>query len=371
MVRMKQQLSQWQFIFLMMWVVMGNGILFAPAAMAKFVVQDGWISACLLIVAVVILCLIVVLYVRTFATRSLVQSLILTFGPWLGRLLSLYFLLWIFVSTCMFLRKFTFYVEDTLLPLTPPYILAALFILPVAYAVWHGIEVIGRLAVVFAPVSMIVTATLTILMSRHIDLRQITPVLADGWTPILRGATVPWRFGTELLLCLMFLKDVKVGLRSMGINLIIVGLILTFFGVLVEILIVGVLGQQITSSEYPILEAVRTIQLGDFLGRLDSFYTVGTVSLLVLKLTVYQYVLSLTIQELFQLSHYRPILFAVTFILWAGSMIFFPDLPSLDQFGRDAVPAFFVSALVMLPLIAILGMTLQKWMKKLPWSPKV
>ncbi|OFW81502.1 MAG: hypothetical protein A2201_09745 [Alicyclobacillus sp. RIFOXYA1_FULL_53_8] len=363
---MKQQLSQLQFIFLMLWVVMGNGVLFLPSAVAQFVVRDGWMSAVLLSLSIVVLTGVAVLYVRTFSSHSLVQSLVIALGPWIGRLLGIYYLLWLSVSTCMFLRKFTFYVEDTILPQTPPAVLAALFIIPIAYATWHGIEIMGRLAEIITPLATLVTAGLSVLIMSHVDFSHITPILADGWTPVLRGAVIPWRFSTELMLCLMFLTSVKDPSKSLGRNLLLIGLLLTVFGVVAEVLIVGVLGQQVTHSEYPILEAVRTIQLGAFLGRLDPLYAMGTVMILILKLTVYQYAWLLALKDLFQLPSYRPILASGTFALWAGSMILFHDLPSLDQYGVDTVPAFFASALVVLPLVAVLTMAIRKWLGKLP-----
>lgn len=345
---------------------MGNGILFLPSALAQFVVRDGWMSAILLIISTSFLAGVAALYVRTFSSHSLVQSLIIALGPWLGRFLGIYYLLWLSISTCMFLRKFTFYVEDTILPQTPSYVLAGLFIIPIAYATWHGIEVIGRLAEILTPLAMLVTAGLSVLMMRHMDFTHITPILADGWTPVLRGAVIPWRFSTELMLCLMFLPNVKDPSKSLGKNLFLIGLVLTVSGVFAEVLIVGILGQQVTFSEYPILEAVRTIQLGAFLSRLDPLYAMGTVSILILKLTIYQYAWFLALKDLLHLPSYRPIVTSGTFALWAGSMILFHDLPSLDRYGIDTVPAFFASALVLLPLLSILTMAIRKWIGKLP-----
>lgn len=44
------QLSKQQFLFLSIWLVLGTGILLLPAAVGRFVMRDGWITAALSVI---------------------------------------------------------------------------------------------------------------------------------------------------------------------------------------------------------------------------------------------------------------------------------------------------------------------------------
>lgn len=347
---MKEQLSNIQFIFLMIWGVIGNGIIFLPFLMAQFVTRDAWLSAVLFIASAAMSAGIAGFFAHAFPGQSLIQSFFLAFGPWLGRLASLWFLLWLYISTCMIFRNSVFLVDEAVLPLTPTYVVSVLAIVGISYAAYMGIEVMGRLAEIVTPLAVIMALVIGLLALKNLHFRQVMPILADGWTPVLKGTVLPWRFSTEALICLMFPNVLK-QTRHIGRLLLIVGFILTAVGIVVEFYVVGILGEQAKNTAFPILEIVRTIEYGEFFTRFDAIYVMGVVFILILKLAVFQYAWSLGIKELFHLNDYRPVIWSGAMAIWAGSMFLWPNSEELKKFILFTSPAYFAATIVLLPIV--------------------
>lgn len=346
---MKQQLSNLQFVLLMVWGVLSNGFIFLPFLMAQFVTRDAWISAALFIGIAGLTASIASYFVHMFPHQSLTQSFLTALGPWLGRLTALWLLIWLYISTCMIFRNSTSLVEQVVLPLTPPYVLSAIMMIGISYAAYMGIEVLGRLSEVIVPIFILMSLVLGILALKNAHFANLTPILADGWTPVLRGAIIPWRFGASVLICLMFPNVVKQA-KQIGRLLLVIGLVLTIAGIITEILVLGILGDQAKYVNFPILELVRTIEYGDFFSRFDVVYVMGVTFLLVLKLAVFQYALSVGMKELFHLKNYQSVIWGSGVAIWAGSMFFWPSSVQLNEFILFASPAYFATTIVLLPL---------------------
>jgi len=347
---MKEQLSNIQFVFLMIWGIIGNGIIFLPFLIAQFVTRDAWLSAALFILSAAMSAGIAAYFVRMFPGQSLIQSFLVALGPWFGRLASVWFLLWLYISTCMIFRNSVFLVEEAVLPLTPVYVVSAIMIVAIAYAAFMGVEVMGRLAEIVTPVSAIIVLVIGLLALKNLHFAQVTPILADGWTPVLKGAVLPWRFSTEVLLCLMFPNVLK-QTSHIARLLLTVGFVLTVVGIVVEFYVVGILGEQARYSAFPTLEIVRTIEIGDFFTRFDAIYVMVVVFILTLKLAVFQYAWFLGIKELFHLNDYRSVIWSGSMAIWAGSMFFWPNSTELNKFILFTSPAYFAATIVLLPIV--------------------
>lgn len=366
---LKTQLSQWQFMLLNFWLLMGAGVIFLPYLMAQFVTRDAWIGALLLIVPFPLLAWIFARFVRLFPGQTLVESLISACGPWFGRVLVIWFLVWLYIATCMFLRKTTMFLEETVMPDTPLYVLSLLVTLPLAYAVFMGIEVLGRLSELLTPLGMLVSIGLSIMSLRHAHWHNLAPVLADGWTPVLRSAVSPWRFATQILLALQFVTALRQPVKTVAKNIVWVGIALTFLGFAAELLIVMILGNQITFNKYPIMEVVRVIQYGEFFQRLDPLYVMGVLMALVLQLSILHYAMSVGMNHLLNLDDYRTVVWGGAATVWAGSIFFWRDGASLDHFILYTTPGFFLASIGTLPLVAISVQWLRQKIHPTPEKP--
>lgn len=353
-------ISRLQFIYLMTWLIMGTGVLTLPYSISQFVVRDAWMSAVLIFAMPLVASGITALYIRTFSTRPLVEGFHTAFGPWLGRLASMWLLVWLYALLCMIVRELCVFVEVGVLPQTPIYVISALVVFPVAITTSWGFEVMGRLSEILTPLAVIVTLALFGLAVQHADIHRLTPVLADGWTPVLRGTVIPWTWAMELVIALQFVQSLSNGGRYLTKDLLIVGAVLMTIGVVAEVTITSILGPQRTYSLFPILEVIRTIRYGDFLERLDPLYVMGVTSLILLKLSTFQYAWLSGLQQWLRCSSYRPLVWSGAFAVWTGSLFLWPDAPTMDEYILFTLPGYFAVTLIVLPLAAIVVYRIRK-----------
>ncbi len=141
------------------------------------------------------------LFVHALPNRSLTSGLIDALGPWFGRLLGVWILVWLFIVTCKTLREAELFLGSTIMPKTLEYLLGFFGMVAISYAVYMGVEVIMRDGEFITLLAFIVAPVLFGLSVQHLDVHQLIPVLADGWQPVLRGAVTPdLTYALELLI---------------------------------------------------------------------------------------------------------------------------------------------------------------------------
>jgi len=331
---------------------MGTGVLTLPWAIGQFVVRDAWLSGLLIILVPIVVAMLVTWYVRVFPNQSLVEGLQTALGPWLGRLLALWFLLWLYLLTAMIVREMTFFLEETVLPRTPIYVLSGLFVLPVAYAVAEGIETMGRVAEIITPLAFVITGALFLFALPQADFRQLTPVLADGWRPVWRGAVLPWTWSVELVTVLQFVTTVKNAPKTIAKYLLLSGALMAVLGVFAEVMVTSVLGYQRTSAMFPVLEVVRTIHVGKFFERFDPLFVMGATALIVVKTSVFHYSMVTGLQQVFKLPSEKSVVWSSALAVWAGSIFLWRDSADLGDYMIFTVPAYYLGTMLLLPLLA-------------------
>lgn len=348
---MNPQISRSQYIFLITWLILGTGILVLPFTVGQFVTRDGWITALLFLVGGIVMAGVVAAFVRIFPEQSLIEGLHTAFGPRLGRLVSLSMLIWIFVTECIVLREIGLFIGTTVLWNTPEFIITGLFMVPVCFAVYMGLEVMGRMAEIITPLGFGISFALYLLAVQHADFSRLQPVLADGWSPILRSGIVPWAYSAEFLLVLQVRRAVP--RRFIVRDLFIAAASIAGTGVIVELTISIVLGPTVTYTAYPVLEVVRSIRLGEFLERLDPLYVMGVVSTTFLKIAFFHYTFSDSIREWCNLRHQRAAVWSAATLVWTGSMFLVRNIAELQHFILHVAFGYFAFTAVFVPLLAV------------------
>lgn len=357
---MRTQISRLQFVYLMMWAILGVGIIILPPSISQFTIRDGWIVPLFFMVGTFISAGVCTLWVRTFPGQSLSDGLESAFGPWLGRVAGSWLLLWFLIATSMFFRQLILFITTTTLSKTPYYIITGVAILTVCYGAYHGIESLGRLAEFLTPLGFITGAVLWMLSLQNADFSQLRPVLADGWTPVLRGSVLAsTSFSFEFIFALQFISTLRNG-KTIGKDILIVGAVLSALGLVIEATVVSVLGAPVTYLSLPIMEVVRGIRIGQFVERLDTLFVMGVISTIIIEMTVLVYGFSTGIERIFRLPAHKNITWSTGAVIWAISILIFRNEPELREFILYVSPAYFTVSLVFMPLLAILVQTIRK-----------
>jgi spore germination protein KB len=348
------QISRLQFRYLLLWMILGTGILALPFSIAQFTVRDGWIVPLFFFVGTALVTAVGVLFIRTFPNQSLMNGLETAFGPWIGRAAGIWMLILFLIFAGTLLRELSVFVETTSLPKTPLYLISAVITVPIAFAVFQGLEVVGRLAEFLTPVAFIIAVVITALSFQNVDLSQLRPILANGWTPVLRASLMPaTTFPFEFIVALQFVKSLS-DVPSFGKDMLLVGAFLSIIGIGIEIIVICTLGSSVAYLSLPVVEVIRGIGIGHFVERLDTIYIMGVIATMVIKICTILYVTASGLQDVFRLPSTKNIAWTVGTAVWTANVVLFPNSPALQEFIIFMSPAYYTFSLVMLPLLAVL-----------------
>lgn len=341
------------------WSILGTGIVSIPTAVAQFTVRDAWLSTSCFLVGGFIAVVVTLFFIRRFPKRTLTAALVDTWGAWIGRIFGIWILLCLYVINCTVLRETEVFVGITILPKTSESTIGAAVMIAVAYAVYAGVEVIMRDGEFIMPLVMLIAPILFFLSLQHTDVHELMPVLADGWTPVLRGGVVAaLAYALELLIGLqfvLFLRNGRKAAQDVGTAAGLVTVVLT----LVTVVTVGVVGPSTHYITYPVLEAVRSIRVGRFIERLDTLYVIVVISMVFIKLAVFHYAWCVGMKDVFRLSSHRVTALTGALLVWGGGTAMFSSSDEVQRFVSHTVPLYFVVTFVGIPLLTVAVMAVK------------
>ncbi|WP_201713120.1 GerAB/ArcD/ProY family transporter [Rossellomorea arthrocnemi] len=299
----KAKISASQLFILMVLFEMGSALLVPLAIDAK---QDAWIAILLGMVLSIVLVLVyhkLYWYYPDLLPTEYMQKIL---GKVMGTVLAFIYLFFFMYDASRVLRDFGEMLLTFAYPETPLFIANALLMLVVIYMVRKGIEVVARSGELLFSLMFILSVLgfILIISSGLIDFTNLQPVLEEGIKPVLKVVftqTLYFPF-TEAIVFTMILpymnnpKKVKLTMICAtglsGINLILTMLIN-----------ISVLGVGLTArSQFPLLSTVQTIQVADFLERLDVFFMLALVIGIFFKISLLFYAAVIGSASLFKIK---------------------------------------------------------------------
>lgn len=352
------QVSRLQLITMMVWTVLGTGVLAMPASIAQFTVQDAWAVGILFLLSGAVAACVATVFVRAFPDETLVGALCRTMGRPLGGGLALFYIVWLYIAIATIARELSGFVTASGLPKTPDYVVSALSMAVAGFLGYLGLEVLGRVNEFITPLAILVIPFLVGLSLRHFQFGHFLPVFGDGWSPVLRAAVVPnLVYAFELTLALQMIPSLR-SPETLGRDILIAAALISGILTMTLVMTVGVEGPATSYLAFPILEVVRSIRIGRFIERVDTLYVMGVVSTLVLKLAVFLYGMCEGLRHLFKLTSLRLVSWSGAAASWAGSSFLFHNGAEVTYFIVDVAPVYITLTMVVLPLLAVCAHTL-------------
>lgn len=347
------KISRIQLFFILIWVVLGTGLMTIPFTISRFAIRGGWIVALLFLMGALTALGTTWVTNRNFPDMSFLEALNMVFGPWFGRMLAMIALVWVYLFLCMVVRELNLFVEVTILPKTPLYWIGALGLIPVAYAVYQGVESVARVAEVFSLLMLPVIIVLMILPMNAADLHLLRPLSAEGWRPIFRAAVTPgMSFAFEFTVVIYLLSRLAVREKAHW-DILKAAVVVTFILFVLEVLVVAVLGPAANYFVFPSLEVIRSIRYGQFIERLDTVLVAMILAIMFVKLATFHFVFCDLLRHVFDLSSIRVVPLAAVVPVWAGSIFFWKNSVALQTYMLFVTPAWFGAVLLGLPWLTV------------------
>ena len=223
------------------------------------------------------------------------------------------------------------FMTTAIFPETPSIVVASALLLFSVYAARNGIEVIGRLSEFIGPVIMIGILSIAFALSKDMDFKALAPVMEKGFFSLLYGGLYISSLTTEILglaMVLPYLNDHK----KAKTVLISSFLFIVAWFLIITVSVLSTFGPLARGFPFPTFEAVKVINIGDFLDRIEAVHMALWVLGIFIKIAFYLYLTALGIGQLFNLKDYKPLVLPLAAVVLSLGSIIAPSIVELTEF---------------------------------------
>ncbi len=342
-----------QLFFMMFWTILSTAILALPVIIGKYAPRDAWMDAILFIPMVSIAAWLAADLGNKFPQQTIIQYSEVILGRWLGKLVSAILILWLIHSTSLMYREIGEFTILSLLPGTPLTAIFCLISIPPAYATYHGLEVIGRMADFLFFICFFFIIIIYILLIPEYHFKELLPLFSDGIGNILRPLPIVTSFGAQVMIVLFFFPSLKTPQNS-GRTLLALAVILGVMGMMTEATHTMIFGLDRKVLNLTFYQMARYVNIGGILERMDPLFVIGELLGSFIKITVFTYVSVFSVAQLFQLKNYRILILPIVAVIFFLALYGFGDLPQMMNFLMNMVPLYSLPIQYGIPLLLLI-----------------
>ncbi|MFZ3129850.1 MAG: endospore germination permease [Desulfosporosinus sp.] len=343
-----------QLFFIMFWTYMATAILNLPTIITRYAPRDGW-DMCILFF---IPCAGLMVWISSklgsmFPEQTFVEYSDLVLGPWLGKFVSALLILWLFHTGVLVYNEVVGLFAVTMLPNTPVPALYILVSLAPAYAVYHGLEVIGRSADFLFFLILGTFLLIYLLLIPEFDFTELLPVFGDGIGNILRSSLTVIAYAGEFIIILFFYPYIRNNQKVAKI--------------LVSAIVAVGLGGALTTGSYTLIFGLechilslpyylvsRYASMGRSIERMDPFFMITNFLGSYLKLSIFIYTIVLSLAQLFRMINYRKLIIPVVLALNIFAYYSFRSLMQAVDYLDKIWPLYSLPIEIGIPLLLII-----------------
>lgn len=340
---------------LVMGFLIGTSTLIIPVGPAR---QDAWIAFLLAGGLGVGLAYLYTSLGKRFPGETPLEYSLRVLGRWGGTILNVLFIWYAFHLASLVLLNIAELYTMVVMITTPLIVFIGVMAGLAALAARAGLETIARLAELLTPFIVLTMLTLNILCLATPNLvrwENLLPIMAEGPIPVVRGMfdTLAFPFGETVffLVLLPFVVDPGRTRRPFCLAVILVSLLLS--SVLVRnITVLG--AAESNRTIFPSLAAVRLINIGDVLQRMDSLIIFIWTFAGFLKLSIVYYIFVLGTAQLFKLKDVRPLTLPVWLLLTFFTPHVYENVQEMLVFAGRVWPFYFLPLYLFHPALLLL-----------------
>lgn len=333
-------------------LVATTAVLFIPNYVALIARQDGWIAPLIAILSGIVVIFITYRLAQLYPDKTLIEYLPLLLGNIIGKIVGFCYLLYFTYIAATVIREFISLLFGTgIFKLTPGIIVSIIFVMTTTYALYSGLEVIGRTTMIFWAPIIIAYVLFIVLAIPHMKFSVLFPVGQSGFANIMKSTILTHTYRGEFIILAMLFPHLR-SQREGFIAAIIANLSITFFIVITIIACFTVMGVETTArSLYP------NFVLADFI------QPVGIKVVLVIiwvisfwgKVSLLQYSVTEGLSQLLGLKNHKPIIMPIAILILVFSQVFYLNTTDLFESIPNTFPgiALFFSYIIPILLLII------------------
>ena len=351
------KISASQLLLMVASFTMGSSTLFPPGG---GIGQDNWIAILLGLAEGIFFALIYLALANRFPGKTLVDIADLVWGPYLGKLVSAIFLLYLFHLGSLALTVMMNFVKFTFLPVTPVSVFVLFGVLVCVAAASAGVEVLARSVTILVIFVTVIFFLIDGMLLPQIKLENLQPVLETPLLKLLaaghRAATFPFGDSVAFLMLIPFLNAPRKTRSSVTNGLIFAGLMLT----IANVLNIGVLGATAEYFLYPSYSATRLINVGEVFTRIEILIGIIFLTTNFIKITILIYGFMLGTAQLCKLKSFRTLTIPVWILISLLAIHNYANVVESQEFVRMVYPFYSLPFQVGIPLITWIAALIRK-----------
>lgn len=329
------------------------GLTYLPLIKEMSPTQDSWLACLLSFPLHVIFGAPLYFLAKRFPHQTIIQYSQTIAGKG-GRVAGALLLGYFIHQTAISLALFSLFITNVSMPTTPILFFSLSLLLAGAYAARQGIEVMGRLSELFVPIILIAITTIILLLTKDMQFKLLQPVLEQDIFPVLGGSLILLSRTYELIEFAMLLPYLNQPSKAKAVYLstpFIFALIFT----IIAISVLATLGTGAVARTFPFLSAIRLVNVGNFIERIESLHLAIWILGGFLKFSLQYYIIVLGLSQLLNLKNYKPLILPTGSILASLSFLVAPSLVELQAFHSSSAAyiynTFFIYIFPLLLLI--------------------
>ncbi|RCX20946.1 spore germination protein KB [Anaerobacterium chartisolvens] len=329
----KGKISDFELMFLILCFILGS-ITFISFA-DTITKHDTWIVIISAYAASIPFILSYILLVKKFPGKNLIQINDIIYGRYLGKLISILYIWFILTLLSLNLKGLADFYTGFIMPETPSLLFLAVCALVCAYAVQNGLESMGRIsAVIFFIITLNIIVS-SLLGMGDMDFSNFLPVFEMPLKTYFQSIHIILTIQMcEIIVFLMVMPNLN-NFKHTGKYTLLGLTISTLLLMSVSIRNTAVLG--VTSSIYfsDSYQALRLIDIGDVLTKMDILFAIGLTLVLFIKNCVLYYATVAGMSQMLNLRSYKPLILPVGSIAVCLAIILFDSVIEHNLHARS------------------------------------
>ncbi len=345
----KEIMTNNQGISLIVLFIIGSTTILSPGGETK---QDVWIANLLALLMALPVILVYARILSIFPGEDLFDILNKVFGKIFGKITGLIFIWYSFHLGAIILRNFSEFIHIVSLVRTPQLIIVLFTGLICIWFVRAGIEVIGRWAGFFLPIILFIMICTMLLTLTQADIKNLKPVLYNGFHPIIKGAFLIFTFPLgETVVFMMAFWSVKRKFKPFKVYTI--GLVCgTVILLTLSVRNLLVLGVETSSNLYfPTYSAVSMTEIGTFLQRIEIVVAVVFILTGIAKIGVCLYAACNGVAKVFNLTSSREITAPIGLLMMSLSCFIYTSTMEMFEWASKIYLYYAIPFQIILPII--------------------
>ena len=328
----KEVISGRQLVALVFTFIIATATLYLPSFVTQNARQDGWISVLVAGLVGVLTVLVVTALGLKYPTLTLIEYSVNILGRWPGKIVGLIFIMFYFYLTGIIIREVCATVNAHILKVSSLESITIILFIICAYVVKKGLEVITRVNIIVLMLTFLAMFISLALLIKDMDMKLLTPVLSKGISPVIKDSisAAGW-FGevVSIAFIIPFINKPKETRVCSIIGIIWASVTLSFLVALV----IMIFGAELSSNlAFPTLEAVRIINIMDYLVRAEIIFLIPWVLANIVKICFFYYITVLIITKWFKLENTTILVLPVGLLLFTISLAQFKDSIDMIEF---------------------------------------